>query len=653
MFFLKAIKNNQGSAIVMGLGMIVMASSMVLAVSMMADKESSQRAGQREGLVIREIHNNLQILLTDPRFCSDFFSNGFATNATTINFTPNAIGTAGGSQYVKRSREIIKEYQDKFKTQGFEVRSVELSTPTVTPVAGQGKESMKFFDISVNIEKVSDTKNKGIYKFVKFGKTGINRENPFEHLTVGFNQLTGGCSVYRKNALQSATVGMRALTDSCSSLGGKINPTTLICELPRFQFLEPAKYQEGVLDYGNKQATSGYDFSDALCEMEKNILRKNRETNLANQLRTNPSTHHMNWTNFCKKPEWGGCFYNNTYFVQGQTHVRTHGMKAKQIKRFIGDRQEEATGRRVARLYMIPPQKVDVVEDFQIAERTELTKQIRIINKITGGAIGSAFGEGVDEATANTIVAVGAMTAAVFSAGPAAIVVAILIALLPKCDKGRVHVTRTCLDGMMEPSGFAYQTQRMKRFRCKWRGPKKVGVSDDAQIVQAINAQAGVNKPIKPYDPKILDSGYIKSPISDKQMEADIIKEIKAAASLRQLIEEPDEYDIEDPEEITDPNILKVFKDKEAQLLASNQTKINNLVNDIATVSSATTIDSATKAKLLSTVNAMLLELKDYNAYQKTVSPEVDTAKVQQQFNQLMQLRNQINSLNTSNIANL
>ena len=110
------LNNSRGSVMLMGLGMITLATSMVIGVTLMANKEASQRLYERESLSIREINNSVQTLLSDQRFCSDFVKGGFAgtNNSAVIPFKESSVKSSGNSTYAKRTREIIKEYQDQW-----------------------------------------------------------------------------------------------------------------------------------------------------------------------------------------------------------------------------------------------------------------------------------------------------------------------------------------------------------------------------------------------------------------------------------------------------------------------------------------------------------------------------------------------------------
>lgn len=645
--------NNKGSVILMGLAMIALATSMVIGVTLMANKEASQRLYERESLSIREINNSVQTLLSDQRFCSDFVKGGFAgtTNGATIAFKESSVKTSGNSSYAKRTREIVKEYQEKFKTLGYEVDAVELDNMAVTAAQGQADEQTKTFDVTVKISKINKNSG-GIFKNVNFGRNGINRNNKLEHISLALTEETGGCTVYKKALASATVVGSQALRDSCTSLGGVIDPNTFVCQLQKYEQLNGTDsngFSDGVLNYSKKISNTSYNLSDALCEMEKNILRKDRK----NVPSSYTSDRNKNWTNFCKKPQWGGCYEDGKYYAQGEGKSVTHGMKAKRIKNFIKERQNKTLQRRVARLYMTPPQDAKISSDLSINKNAGLNLMNAAIGNLLLGGVGAALFSG-DAGFGLQVAGLNFLAISAFGAGPGVAVVAIVIALMGKCDKGRVHVTSICKDGKMEDDSFVYQTQRRKRFKCKWNGGNNIATSSEEDIASNVNKSvANPQKSLLAYDQSVLkDSDYanVSQKLIDKiaaEEEAQIIKEIRAANTLLALIEHDDEFSVDDLAEQYSTAVLNVYREKERELLLVQQKKIDSLetnINQLIRDSNVSGADPSEMAARLSSLKKehqiLSSELALYHKYQSTILG-LDSKTVSTQLNYL----NNISSL--------
>lgn len=653
------LNNSRGSVMLMGLGMITLATSMVIGVTLMANKEASQRLYERESLSIREINNSVQTLLSDQRFCSDFVKGGFAgtNNSAVIPFKESSVKSSGNSTYAKRTREIIKEYQDKFKTIGYEVNSIDLDNMLVTADQGQAAEKTKTFDITVKISKINQNAG-GIFKNVSFGKDGINRNNKLEHISLALTEETGGCTVYKKAMTASTVIGSQALRDSCTSLGGTIDPNTFVCQLQKYNYLNGTDsngFSDGVLDYSNKISNTSYNLSDALCEMEKNILRKDRKNVPSSYM----SDKNKNWTNFCKKPQWGGCYEDGKYYSQGETRTVTHGMKAKKIKNFVKQRQNKTLQRRVTRLYMTPPQSANIHSALSINTNAGLnTTNAAIGNLLLGGLGAGLFGG--DAGFGLQVAGLNFLAISAFGAGPGVAVVAIVIALMGKCDKGRVHVTSVCRDGKMEDDSFVYQTQRRKRFKCKWNGGKTIATTSEESIADNVNKS--VTKPnnnLLVYDHSILkDSDYanVSQHLIDKaaaEEEALILKEISEAKTLVDLIEKDDEYIVDDEVEKYSSEVLKAYRQKEQQLLAAQQQKISLLESKINQLISDSNSSGANLSEMALRLNqlkkehqALVSELALYNKYQSTISG-LDSKTVSTQLNDLSNMSALLMSVKT------
>lgn len=263
------LRNNRGSALLMGLGMIVLASTMTIGVTLMANKEANQRRYERDSKAVKEINAGVQNLLSDQRFCSDIVKSKYSTtNNVKIPFTMSSLNS--GSSYSSRSRKILESYQKDIEIKhGYEVDAIELNNMKESTPQGQAGERIKTFDVTVHLKKI---KNKGgIFDKVSFGITGVNKNNKLDHIALAFTEKTGLCTAYKKILAESSIDGNKSLIDACKALGGSIDPSTFVCKLESFSEVASNR---GVLDYSGKN--SSLNLSDALCEMEKNLLRKMR-----------------------------------------------------------------------------------------------------------------------------------------------------------------------------------------------------------------------------------------------------------------------------------------------------------------------------------------------------------------------------------------
>lgn len=640
------LNNERGSVLLMGLGMIVLATSMIVAVTLMSGKEASQRKYDRERAAVNEINSNVQTLLADARFCNDFFRQGYAgTTNSTIPFKEASLKSSSASAYANRSKEVMKEYTEKFSRYGYEVESISLSDMAIQAGVGQGNDNVKTFDVRVTVKKKGSGVSGGILDRVMFGKDGYNKANLIDHVSLAMTEKTGSCTLYKK-ALAAATsvAGMKALEDSCMSLGGIVDKNTFTCQLPKFENLNDHTadeiadgFTDGVLNFSKKKADTKFNFADALCEMEKNVLRKDRQNMSASYLANN----NKNWTNFCKKPQWGGCFANNRYYRQGEIYnAPPKGMKAKAIKDFIKKRQNKTTERRFSRLYASPAQG-SIADSLSISKINGLEDEQTQLSKYFGGGIAKALGLSGGFGITVGGISMTDLAIAAFTFGAIGVVITLL---LGGCDKGRVYVTQVCTDGKLEDNSFRYQTQKRKRFRCKWKSAKYVGTADEVTIATKIKGQigdGGSNGLGNPTTLPFLDAGSDSTVLTPEEIalrtaenEA-AIKAINAATTLADLIEDIDSDEVGDAGEPEGGagEVKLAYKAKEAALLNAHQAKISDVQARLAALTADPTvpIDPTVLSNLKKEAASLTSELLRYQNYQKTLDG-VDRSSVSNQL---------------------
>ena len=225
----------------------------------------------------------------------------------------------------------------------------------------------------------------------------------------------------------------------------------------------------------------------------------------------------------------------------------------------------------------------------------------------TGGAIaanvlGGAVGIGLYTKDLGTgLIQLGINSVFMAAFGPLGLIAA--GALLPKCDKYRAFVTRTCQDGNMEIAKIEIQTQKMKRYRCRWKDAQKIETITDNDLITRVKSKRPVVLPVIPV-------------ASLARLEADALAEINSMTSLQDLIESADGEEFDNspnPMATTEEKqafqrILNAMESKEVAIVDAYINHIKSLINGIPVVRSPATAADAT---LLDGLNSTALKLKE------------------------------------------
>lgn len=581
--------NRKGNFVILSLGLTAVGGVVVMTGIQISQSILKDRLYQKEKINIEKASTSAISLLQDQSFCSAFFKGGYQqTGSGVFNFSGNNL--APGTPVAIADRINSLNNQLKGST-NFAVESIELSNAKV--VNDSTLENLKIFDVSVNI-KQNTNQNGSIFKVAYTGSysKNVNLVDKSKRMYLVMGEKTGRCSL--EKGLFADNI-MNANKVACEAMGENFDSSTGRCKLKQLKVEQVVQSQYQLNLLTNNVVTGNFDFANALCETELNLLKKDKGSG---------SGYNDNrlWTHLCLKPQWAGCHAGGKNIkIKGTRRITESQGKVKRLKSWaqpvLTTDARIKTGRNLA---------IRISDkDAQKFANTPNISGGRGFSTAAGVAtnfLGGGLGMGILTGDIGTGLAVfGANLVFMSALGPLGLVVAPL--LMPKCDKYRAHVERVCRDGNMEVKHIAIQTQKMKRFKCKWRNSKSINPISDEELISSI----------KNNNPGSLPEAPVLS-LADIEREA--LAEISHVQSIEDLIDEDGEstsigessspYENPEQQRVFE-RILNAMESKEARVINDYLADVRKIILSIPDRAPASSDNASTLLDLTSKSN----ELKD------------------------------------------
>lgn len=493
-------KNNKGNMVIASILATAIISALVVTNTSTISSVLKNRVYRLEAESADQIYTRVINLLQDQRYCSQFFDTGYLTSTGKYNFTKSKFP----SGFMQKK---VTDLQNHLKSSySFEVNNIQLTNQQIINTT----EPMKVFDVSVEIKSNDTSGMKSITSKVLGSEkllSGSRVESQRVFLTLG--QRTGKCSL-QKGLNENILNHSQKL--ACDAIGGQYNTKSGNCGVRRLKVdtvtSGPYQYEITRPDIIQTQ----FNFTEALCNMELNLMRKDRTSTGGYQ-----TDSRFAWTSLCQKPEWSGCRYNNQNIPNGTTvhNVREYSSKMKKVARWAQDRVSDTVYLRANKIVGPNMSVVGSLAKSQIDISGLPHVDKMAIHSILGGVgLGLLTGDvsmGVDTIVASMIL------------GPVLGPIAV-IGFAMKCDKGRAYVTRVCKDGQMEVTRVRLRKQKYKKFKCRWRSAGTANVPSSEVIAEKILTADG--KPPQP----------IKIPVvTFDNEEKEIINDINSLKSINDI----------------------------------------------------------------------------------------------------------------------
>lgn len=599
------IRNQNGNVMIVAVALVALTGALIITGTSVLESNLKNRSYRIEQNGTQYAVSSAVTLLQDQRFCSAFFSSGYNTpnNATYAFEAQTMSGSTAFDGYMKSQ---ISELKQKInKDYRIDIESIQLTNRVQIAKSTQGVndetvgvagEPLHIYDVSFQIRPTQGaggiTRNKVIgTNSVK--KSGVV-ESPTERVTLTMGKDTGKCIVQKGVDVAS---GLNANVMACAAVGGRIDATTKLCRLDVYKIdvVDNMEVIQPKIVRG-----SPANFSDALCQMELNILRKKRTP--ASGYKT--SDLQYAWTQFCQKPQWSGCRdgATNQNIPLGATTDRIERVeKAKSISKWVDSQAKTSMDVKSRRLfgYASGGAQPDT-SAFGKSSRwdRELNKWPLANANLLGGALLVWAASGNGELAANVF-------AVNLVFGPIGGVVFMMLA--PKCDKARAIVKRTCVDGQMEVSSIRVETQKLKikkfKFTCPYSGPHSdTNLPTDQALYDAVLKDQGkINLP---------GASVIKVDAIDLQADS-VIQGINQVTSLAELVntmkgdedwEDMDMSGLSEKDRATLDRILTAMSEKEKLL-------VNGFISDLS--AALKSLEDVNKELSADPTNATYLQQKE------------------------------------------
>lgn len=609
------LKNESGNILIITIVLSAVLAGLVISGSQVLSSVQKDRLYRKEKDASEYAAAQVTALLQDQRFCSALFNGGYA-------------GTAPGNHSFSSSkfpsgllRNQVAELEENLKREhNFRIESIQLSN--LQP--NNSTERLKIFDVTVNLESVLQTNKHSILKKISIGSerkvNGSRIESQRMFLTLGEN--TGKCTLQK--GIQSS-IAVHSQKISCQALGGNFDTVTGNCRMQKFKVDVVSAGPGGkykIEQITRTQETSPNNFTDAICQMELNLLRKDR----ASGSNYKPNNEFA-WTQFCQKPQWSGCYYNGQNIQNGVEvpGVNEYQAKAKSVSNWTKEQVLQTIELRANRIVGPGMNSIKDQANVGINLKKMPSKGDLMFAAIGGGLPAIAmFGDAQSTVFASVVT-----LAALPIFGPFSPIVAVM--LMPACNKARAIVTRVCRDGQMEIKNVRIETQKLKRFKCKWKGGTTVPVPDEMEIATMItNANgrlpAGMSVPVSNLDTE----------------EKSIIAEINSMRSLQDVIASLNDNDgAEDISDMEPPDTRGLSKEDAAKLLDEYY----------RTLKSTDRIKQALKNKEASLVNGFNNEaanlIREYNGVKRDLQSIPAISQEPEDVERRSMLQNSLYNLET------
>lgn len=613
---IKNLTNKNGNVLLIVIGIVGLLSLLVVGGAQVAKSIQKDRLYNKEKYAAEMVANTFAATLQDQRFCSSFFSGGFAgtsapgAKGVDYPFAAGSFSGPGGSSSViqKRINDLVVANQKQFK---YQVDSIHLSNEQLISAAAAGQaEDQKTFDVSFNVSSTltpaQQNRNSILGKLVVGTDKKVNDViQEASRLTLTLGEKTGKCFL-QKGTNSTTTFNLKQA--ACTALGGELvstatgSPFSMGASSAAGALTGTSVCKLQAVNNGSIKTVAtktNFNFMDSLCQMELNLLMKEMPRAKYDRINRNNS-----WTKFCQQPQWSGCqegvssaqdpdgVGGTTYTVGDQlilgsvpgSHPAPSGTqyfsspyrnKAKFASSdYIQPGVTSSMDNKANRLMGTPPGYIGTTG---INTSINLTKSMSsgtyaAVNVLAGplGLWTAQFFKGGDIGTSSALIGINILAMSAFG-GPIGLAIGTLaVALLPKCNQARVNVIKTCRNGKMEWDAFSVDTQkRVKVFKCKWQTGPEYPLYDDATIV-------GMS-PTTPLAPMSLPP---QIPLSAQV--AAMIAEINSLSSLADLIDsgvtsrDHESAPPTDPDEIAAlATINAAIKAKETALVADYNAQVD------------------------------------------------------------------------------